>query len=215
MALMDDKKTDQAGAAFIFKFWLLILGIATCIILPVVALGIYLDDRLDTIDAELDLREADHPDRVGMEIADLPEEFAQGQTIYVPAYSHVYHGSDEPQLLTINLVVRNTSAEREIFLSAVNYHDTKGKMVKSYLDRPLRLLPLATAEFVVSREDTSGGIGASFLVDWLAKDYDTDPLVESVMVDTTNKQGISFVRRGIPIREKRRKTSESGGESEE
>lgn len=125
----------------------------------------------------------------------------KGQVIYVPAYSHIYHQGGKPNLLTITLSVRNTSIDHEIAIKSVRYYDTKGKEIKSYLKQPLRLAPLASTEFLVEREDTSGGSGASFLVEWLANQMVSEPIIEAVMIDTQAQQGISFVRSGKVIRE--------------
>jgi hypothetical protein len=52
---------------------------------------------------------------------------------------------------------------------------------------------MATADFVIQRRDTSGGTGASFLVEWSAAQDDVDePLVEAVMVGQHGNAGISF-----------------------
>jgi hypothetical protein len=60
---------------------------------------------------------------------------------------------------------------------------------------------LATTEFLVERDDASGGSGANFLVEWVAQDEVTEPIIEAVMIDTKGQQGISFARSGRPVRE--------------
>ncbi|GJM26377.1 MAG: hypothetical protein DHS20C16_27920 [Phycisphaerae bacterium] len=125
----------------------------------------------------------------------------QGQTIYVPAYSHVYHLDGDPHLLTVTLSIRNTSIDHEIIIKSVRYFDTQGKEVKSHLAKPLRLRALATAEFLVKRSDISGGSGANFLVEWVSNQPVSNPVAETVMIDTSRDQGISFVRSGTVIKE--------------
>jgi len=131
----------------------------------------------------------------------LPVHPVQGQTIYVPAYSHIYHKNGAPILLTVTLSVRNTSQQHYVFIESVKYFDTNGKEVKSYLKKTLRLAPLATTEFLVEQNDTSGGSGANFLVQWVSDRAITNPVVEAVMIDTTRQQGISFARSGVVVRE--------------
>lgn len=126
---------------------------------------------------------------------------SQGQVVYVPAYSHVYHEDGKPHLLTITLSVRNTSDENDMVVRSVRYFDTKGKEVKSYLKKPLKLGPLGTTEILVSRDDATGGSGANFLVDWVSANPISDPIIEAVMIDTAGQQGISFARSGRVIRE--------------
>jgi hypothetical protein len=51
------------------------------------------------------------------------------------------------------------------------------------------------------RQNTTGGSGASFLVQWFAKESVSDPVIETVMIDTSSQQGISFVRTGHVLSE--------------
>jgi hypothetical protein len=125
----------------------------------------------------------------------------EGQVVYVPAYSHIYHGEGKPYPLAITLSVRNTSITDEIVVKSVRYFNTKGKEVKSYLTKPVRLPALGTTEVLVTRNDTSGGSGANFLVEWYANKPVTEPIIEAVMIDTDSQQGISFARRGSVISE--------------
>jgi len=61
----------------------------------------------------------------------------------------------------------------------------------------LRLAPLATTEFFVPEQDSSGGSGANFIVEWVAEKKQVNtPIIEAVMISTSGQQGISFVRSG-------------------
>lgn len=125
----------------------------------------------------------------------------QGQIVYVPVYSHVYHNKGKPHLVTITLSIRNTSMNDQIVLKSVNYHGTKGTLVRTYLDTPVRIPPLGTTEVIVERDDVTGGSGANFLVEWFSTQPVTAPIIEAVMIDTKSQQGISFARRGVVIKE--------------
>lgn len=125
----------------------------------------------------------------------------RGQTVYVPASSHVYHGKGRPQLLTITLNVRNTSSEHDIVINSARYYDTNGKAVRSYLNNPLRLSPLTTIQFLVERNDTSSGSRANFIVEWVADQAVPGPVVKALMFDSQCQQGIPVVRGGKSIRE--------------
>jgi len=127
-------------------------------------------------------------------------EGARGQTVYVPCYSHIYHGiKTRPIDLTITLSVRNTDPGRPVKLHAVDYHDTAGKLVKRHLEAPVVLEPLATAEFIVGQTDATGGSGANFMVRWSADEPVSPVLVEAVMIGTSAQQGISFTSFGRPV----------------
>lgn len=119
------------------------------------------------------------------------------QVVYVPVYSHIYYGDHRlPIDLTVTLSVRNTDARRPIRLSSVRYYDTAGSLVETYVEQPVRLGPLATAEYVVVGTDARGGSGASFLVEWAAGEPVREPVVEAVMISTAGTQGLSFVSAG-------------------
>jgi hypothetical protein len=125
---------------------------------------------------------------------------SQGATVYVPVYSHIYIGIKGYRFdLAISLSIRNTDPNRPIVVSSVAYHDSTGKLVKEFLEKPREVAPLASAEFFVSESDTSGGFGASFLVKWASKSKVNQPIVEGVMAGTSSAQGISFTSRGQTI----------------
>ncbi len=189
--------------AFMRQFKLLIVGIVVLFALPVLIYMFYLERRLDAFGDSLRYRPPQESAAFPAgETADaLAANPVQGQVVYVPAYSHIYHDDGDPYLLTITLSIRNTSLDREIVVNSVRYFDTKGQEVRSYLARPLRLPALAATEFLVERNDASGGSGANFLVEWVAQEEVTEPIIEAVMIDTKGQQGISFARTGKPVRE--------------
>jgi hypothetical protein len=122
---------------------------------------------------------------------------AAGQTIYVPVYSHIYFEDKKNLLnLAVTLSIRNTDLGNPIIITSVRYYDSDGKLVKQYLERPLQLRAMASTDFVVSRTDTSGGSGANFIVEWVAGQAVSDPVVEAVMISTEYTQGISFISPG-------------------
>jgi len=130
-----------------------------------------------------------------------PAEPSRGQTLYVPAYSNVFHGDGtRPFELACTLSVRNVDAGAPIVVERVDYHGSDGKLVRRYLERPQTLGPLATESYVVRERDTVGGPGASFLVAWSSEREVEAPLVETVMIGTAAAQGISFTSRARVLR---------------
>lgn len=188
--------------AFMRQVKWFIAGVVVLFGMPLIIYGFYLDRRLTTFEDSLRYRP---PEEVEEYVTNKGTHYlsahpVQGQVVYVAAYSHIYHDDGDPYLLTITLSVRNTSIDREIVVNSVRYFDTKGNEVKSYLAKPLRLPALATTEFLVEREDATGGSGANFLVEWSATERVTEPIIEAVMIDTKGQQGISFARNGRPVR---------------
>ncbi|HSR51589.1 MAG TPA: DUF3124 domain-containing protein [Acidobacteriota bacterium] len=182
----------------------LLIGALVAFFVPLIVYTIYLDQRLDAFEETLrhnppEALEADDLPR--FDLYHLAANPVEGQVVYVPAYSHVYHQSGVPHLLTITLSVRNTSLDTEIIVKSVRYFNTRGNEVRSYLTKPVRLPALGTTEVVVERDDASGGSGANFLVEWYANSPVTEPIIEAVMIDTKSRQGISFARRGSVISE--------------
>ncbi|MCC9642826.1 DUF3124 domain-containing protein [Rhodopirellula sp. JC740] len=171
------------------------------VVVPIVLLVIFIEFRFRSIEDSFPSRSPSVRDEARMELDSMPWRPVTGQRLYVPAYSHVYHQKGEPYLLTVTLNVRNTDVDNEIVITSVRYFDTSGKEIRSLLQKPLQLAPLAATEFVIERDDKSGGSGASFLVEWKAGTEVNQPIVETVMVDTSNTQGISFTAPAVAIRE--------------
>lgn len=140
-------------------------------------------------------------DRAGEAAGGPASGSAAGQLVYVPVYSHVYHRGGRAFLLEVTLSVRNTDRFAPVTVLAVDYHDTLGRRVRRFLDRPLRLQPLAAAEFLVEEKEESGGSGASFLVQWSSDAVVSEPVIEAVMIGTAGGQGISFLSRGQAVAE--------------
>ena len=76
------------------------------------------------------------------------------------------------------------------------------------MDRLIRLGPLATIEFLVEAQDTTGGSGANFIVEWVATEDIDEPLIEAIMVGFSGTQGISFSRTGVPLASPLREASD-------
>lgn len=131
---------------------------------------------------------------------ETPGPTSKGQTVYVPAYSHIYHGNREAALLlAVTVSIRNISPQRTMTVTAVDYYDTKGAVVRKFLDKPLRLGPLGSERFVVPENDTAGGSGANFIVKWQSAEPISAPIIESIMIGTQNQLGVSFTSRGEPV----------------
>ena len=128
------------------------------------------------------------------------DRLSNGQTVYVPAYSHIYIGNRErPFLLTITLSIRNIDQKQRITISEVGYYETQGKLVKRFLDKSITLKPLESLRYVIPENDKSGGSGANFIVKWKSDKLTNPPIIESIMIGTQNQQGISFTSQGREI----------------
>lgn len=153
------------------------------------------DVRADTAAAE-----AAVPEIPGPAAADSAHPVVR-EVVYVPVYSRIYFRDQRRAIdLAATLSVRNTDPEYPLTVTSILYYNTAGRLVRTYLRRPVRLGPMATAEYVVEPRDTAGGSGANFLVEWTADRRVTEPVIEAVMIGATGAQGISFVSVGRPLR---------------
>ncbi len=141
-------------------FVLSALGVVAFLLL--LAMMIYLGNRLETIEDQLQFQPPSvtqdrTKDYYGIDIV-------EGQTVYVPVYSHIYSAGGEASLLETTLSVRNTDPQRAINVTSVKYFDTKGGLIKDYIDGNLRLGPLESSAVLVEKQDMRGGSGANFIV---------------------------------------------------
>ncbi|MCC7529342.1 MAG: DUF3124 domain-containing protein [Candidatus Melainabacteria bacterium] len=119
---------------------------------------------------------------------------------YVPVYSHIYtEGRDSVLNLAETVSVRNTDDVNPIVIDSVRYQSTTGKSIREYVSKPVLLEPMATADFVVRLDDTSGGSGASFIVEWQGTKTVNPPLIEAIMISTGSGRNLSFVCRAVEM----------------
>lgn len=121
---------------------------------------------------------------------------SNGQTIYVPAYSHIYSGNKGFQsLLSVTLSIRNTDLNHSIEILSVDYYETQGKLLKKYISSPVVLNALGSTRYTIPQKDKTGGSGANFIVQWKADMPVNTPIVETIMVGSR----ASFISRGQAI----------------
>jgi hypothetical protein len=123
-----------------------------------------------------------------------------GQTVYVPAYSHIYIGGKKrPFALAITLSIRNIDRDADIVLNEVNYYGSQGKLLESFVDGASSVKPQESVRLVVAEDDDGGGSGANFIVKWSSATEVNPPIIESIMIGAQSSQGISFTSRGRAI----------------
>ena len=118
-------------------------------------------------------------------------ELSRGQTVYVPVYSNVIAGPRQvPVHLSNTLIIRNTDLHNRILVTAANYYDTKGDLIKKYYSQAVSLAPLETRYLYLSERDQEGGVGANFIIRWQSANAVNPPIIECVMV---GNEGRAFV----------------------
>lgn len=141
-------------------------------------------------------------DAVKLASPEFPYEALQyHDTVYIPIYSDIYSESKDVKfLLTATLSIRNTSLTDTIYIGDIRYYDSGGALIRNYLkDEVLVLKPMQSIEYVIERNDTAGGTGANFLLNWAARTSSVNPVFQGVMISTHGQQGISFITEGVSI----------------
>jgi len=125
-------------------------------------------------------------------------------TIYVPIYSSIYGKTkDETFWLTATLSIRNTSLSSNLYIDDIDYYDDAGALVRAYLKETLVLKPLQSTEFVIEKDDKTGGAGANFIVNWQSSSIHSNPIIQAVMLGSSGPEGLAFVTNGVSIKRNR------------
>lgn len=121
--------------------------------------------------------------------------------IYVPIYSDIYMDRNNPELLlSATLSIRNTSFKDTLYITKIDYYDTKGNLVRPFIDKTISIYPMGTVNYVIEREDTSGGSGANFIVELSAKNTDINPLIQAIMIGHLSNNSFAFSTDGYSIK---------------
>ncbi len=106
-------------------------------------------------------------------------DLSMSQSIYVPAYSHIYTGSKErPLSLTVTLSIRNIDPNHPIEITTVDYFETQGQLIKHHLEKTITLNPLGSTRYVVAEKGKRGSSGANFIVNWKSSSLVNPPLLK-------------------------------------
>lgn len=131
---------------------------------------------------------------------------SKGQTLYLPIYSHVWHGDlkDRGQPLkspfSALVSIRNTDLKNPIRVLSARYFDTGGKQLHEYISATKIVPPMGTFELYVERKEAAGGSGANFVISWEAATPTNLPVVEAVHADIQGNHTLSFITTARPIR---------------
>ena len=137
--------------------------------------------------------------------ASAQSALSSGQTLYLPVYSHVYHGDVDskgaPQQTLVSALVsiRNIDLTNSIRITSAVYYDTQGKKLREYLSKPVVVPPMGTHEIFVPRSETAGGSGANFVIIWNADAPANAPVVEALHLNMPAGRSIAFITTARPI----------------
>lgn len=121
-----------------------------------------------------------------------------GQTLYLPIYSHIWHGETDKKgqpmkvLVSVSVSIRNTDPLKSIRVTSAQYFDTDGKKLREYIASPKTIGPMGTYELFVPRSDDTGGSGANFVISWKADAPASPPVVEGFHANLAVGRSIAF-----------------------
>lgn len=130
---------------------------------------------------------------------------SNGEMLYLPVYSHIWHGDVDSQgrpaktLVSISVSIRNTDPAHAIEIKSAQYYDTNGKKLKEYIGSAKTLPPMATQELFIPRSDDTGGSGANFVISWTSAAPVSPPIVEGIHANLPGGRSIVFTTSARPI----------------
>lgn len=134
------------------------------------------------------------------------ETLTSGQTLYLPVYSHIWHGDRVidgkyplKNLVSALVSIRNTSLKTPIKVISARYYNTEGKLLESYLPKPKIIGAMGTLELFVEHSETKGGSGANFIIQWESAVATNAPVVEAVHADMKGHLTMTFITTARPI----------------
>ncbi|MBI4985049.1 MAG: DUF3124 domain-containing protein [Rhodocyclales bacterium] len=138
--------------------------------------------------------------------AQEPPAPSKGQLVYLPVYSHIYHGSLDRKgkpgkvMLSALVSIRNTDPRRAIRVASARYFDTEGRLLREFVPVARSIPAFGTFELFVEQHDDSGGSGANFAIAWDAETPVNPPLIEAVHATIEGARSLTFTTTGRPIR---------------
>lgn len=141
----------------------------------------------------------------GLAFGQAPNGRSTGQVLYLPIYSHVWHGDVDSKgqptrtLVSVSVSLRNTDAARPIRITSAQYFDTDGRKLREYVPTAKTIGPMGTYELFIPRSDDSGGSGANFVIEWKADAPVNPPVVEGLHAHLPSGRSIAFITSARPI----------------
>ncbi len=121
-----------------------------------------------------------------------------GQVLYLPIYSHIWHGevdsNGQPMktLVSVSVSIRNTDPSKPIRITSAQYFDTDGKRLREYIPAPRTIAPMGTYELFIPRSDDTGGSGANFVITWKSDASVNAPIVQAFHAHLPAGRSIAF-----------------------
>ena len=134
----------------------------------------------------------------GLALGQLPSGKSLGQNLYLPVYSHIWHGETDKHgqpmktLVSVSVSIRNTDPLKPIRITSAQYYDTDDKKLREYVTSPKTVVPMGTYELFIPRSDDTGGSGANFVISWRSEKPANPPIVEGLHANLPVGRTIAF-----------------------
>ena len=131
-------------------------------------------------------------------------ELSTGSLIYVPIYRsfyQIYGTSRDSYNLTSTTCIHNTDPKQTIKILSINYYDATGKLVKKFIDEPLMIKPWNSKELTIQPKTEPEEFGGNLIIRWKSDQPANAPIVEVLMTGQFLNRGVSFMTRGVEIKE--------------
>lgn len=134
----------------------------------------------------------------GLSFGQGPAARTNGQVLYLPIYSHIWHGDVDGKgqptktLVSVSVSIRNTDPSKPIRITSAQYFDTDGRKLREYVPAPKTIAPMGTFEIFIPRSDDTGGSGANFAIAWKSDATVNAPIVEALHANLPAGRSIAF-----------------------
>ncbi len=124
----------------------------------------------------------------------------KGET-YLSIYPAIYNKASKKTMdLTSTVSMRNPNKADSVYITGITFYDTKGNVLKNYIEQPIFLGPMETLEIIIDDTKKELVTGSNFLFEWSVGENTIEPLFEGVMISTYGQQGLSFTTKGHRIK---------------
>ncbi|MDD2700780.1 MAG: DUF3124 domain-containing protein [Sideroxydans sp.] len=138
------------------------------------------------------------------------EKLSSGQTLYLPIYSHIWHGDRSgvgqtplKTPLSVLVSIRNTNHATPLQLHSARYSDSSGKLLKQFVIAPVTIGPLSTYEIFIEKHDVQGGSGANLILQWGAAVPVNVPIVEAIHAEIKGHSTLTFMTQAQSINDEK------------
>jgi hypothetical protein len=130
-------------------------------------------------------------------------KYLSGEIVYVPVYPTAFYSKDfKTYDLIATLNIRNTSLENSIRINKIEYYNTNGNLIKTYIENESIILkPLQTVQLIIQDDNKNSDKGSDVIVEWASESAVSSPIVEATMVSASGQVGLSFITTGKVIKQ--------------